>query len=336
MNYVEWLRVRNALRIFAIILGILIVVALIVRISIAPQMNSDQFIINKVSREPGTTVSHSVVDGLNRTTIFNAHDRVTITIDQRPDGGRMITVTEPSKSAKIETHDVFGSVDIHESSSSGTETTRINTDGPVDFAIFLGFACFAALIFATVFGGSLACEQPHLEIALTKPVTRERYALGTIGVDLAGIALAALMTIVAAIVCQAMFEVPHFNFDHTFQLSTLLFLVLPLAWYAMLNAATTSMKRGVGVVLGFAWPVAFVVIALSHIPLGDTAVGQAFHAIFWTVSRFLPLSYFPEMHGNSAVIPAGEWGYVTRIAIASGLMLIYGALAVVQWRRVEA
>ncbi len=62
MNYVEWLRVRNALRIYAIVLGILIVIGLIVRVSLAPQLNHDQYLIDRVSREPGTKISHSVVE----------------------------------------------------------------------------------------------------------------------------------------------------------------------------------------------------------------------------------------------------------------------------------
>ena len=40
MNYVEWLRVRNGLRIYAIVLGVLIVIALIVRISVNGQLST--------------------------------------------------------------------------------------------------------------------------------------------------------------------------------------------------------------------------------------------------------------------------------------------------------
>ncbi len=133
----------------------------------------------------------------------------------------------------------------------------------MNVVIFLAIASFAGLIFATIFGASFACENGHLEIACLKPVSRMRYALGIIGVDFAGIVLAGAMTVVAAIICQTMFEVPHFDFSQLADPITLLLIVLPFSWYAALNAATASFKRGAGAVVGFAWPIAFVIIALS-------------------------------------------------------------------------
>ena len=82
MNYVEWLRVRNALRIYAVVLGALILIALIVRISVNGQLSNNKFIVNHIEHDPGTVISHSVVNGLNRTTLVNAKDRTTITMDR--------------------------------------------------------------------------------------------------------------------------------------------------------------------------------------------------------------------------------------------------------------
>jgi hypothetical protein len=132
-----------------------------------------------------------------------------------------------------------------------------------------------------------------------------------------------------------MFEVPHFDFSKVADPFTLLLIVLPFSWYAALNAATASLKRGAGAVVGFAWPIAFVIIALTSIPLGDTVVGQTFHTIFWSVSRIIPLTYLAGTHQGASTTPEG-WSYTARTLAASGLMLIYGALAIVQWRRVEA
>ncbi len=87
MNYVEWLRVRNALRIYAIVLGILIVIGLIVRVSLTPQLNHDQYLIDRVSKEPGTKISHSVVNGVNRTTIVS-RERQHDDYDRRKTGRR--------------------------------------------------------------------------------------------------------------------------------------------------------------------------------------------------------------------------------------------------------
>ncbi|MGA7569274.1 MAG: hypothetical protein WCC70_08820 [Candidatus Aquilonibacter sp.] len=336
MNYVEWLRVRNALRIYAIVLGILIVIGLIVRISLAPQLNHDQYLIDRVSKEPGTKISRSVVDGVSRTTIVSPSDNTTITIDEKSDGGRIIHIVQPSSSHTNSSHaSHVGSIGASDSISNGIETITVDTNSPVNVVIFLAFATFAGLIFATIFGGSFACENGHLEIACLKPVSRLRYGLGIVGVDVVGIVLAGAMTVVAAVICQTMFEVPHLDFSKLADPFTLLLIVLPFSWYAALNAATASLRRGAGAVVGFAWPIAFVIIALSSIPLGDTVVGQTFHTIFWSVSRIIPLTYLSGTHQGASTTPEG-WSYTARTLAATGLMLIYGALAIVQWRRVEA
>jgi hypothetical protein len=337
MNYVEWLRVRNALRIYAIVLGVLIVIALIVRVSLASQLNHDQYIIDRVSKEPGTTISHSVVGGLNRTTIVSPSDNTRITIDEKPDGGRVVQIIEPSKSHKNSSHTgTVGSFRGSDSVSNGVETISVDTDGPVNVVIFIFIASFAGLIFATCLGAPFACEQGHLEIAMLKPVTRIRYALGTIGVDFAGIALAGALTVVAAVICQAMFEVPHFDFSEAVGPLTLVSIALPFSWYAALNAATASMQRGAGAVVGFAWPIAFVTIGLSHIPLGGTVVGQTFHAIFRAVASVIPLTYAQLRIQGAAATSESGLSISMNAAIVIGLMLIYGALAIAQWRRVEA
>lgn len=336
MNYVEWLRVRNALRIYAIVLGVLIVIALIVRVSLTSQLNHEQFLIDRVSKEPGTTITHSVVGGLNRTTIVSPSDSTTITIDEKPDGGRVIHIVQPSSSHKSTTQaGAVGPISGNDSVSNGVETITVDTNAPVNVVIFLALASFAGLLFATILGAPFACENGHLEIAMLKPVTRIRYALGVIGVDFAGIVLAGTLTVVVAVICQAMFEVPHFDFSKIVDPITLLLIVLPFSWYATLNAATASLKRGAGAVVGFAWPIAFVLIALSQIPLGDSIVGQTFHTIFWSVSRIIPLTYLAGSHQGTSMTAEG-WSYTARTLAVSGLMLIYGALAIAQWRRVEA
>jgi len=337
MNYVEWLRIRNTLRIYAIVLGVLIVLALIVRISVNGQLSNGQFIVDKVSREPGTVISHSVVNGLSRTTIYNAHDRTTITVDDQTDGGKLIHIVEPGTKASTETHRL-GSFQVTESSSgtSGMRSITFNTDAAANFVIFIAMASFAALIFATIWGCSFACEHGHLEYALLKPVTRTRYALGIVGVDIVGMAIAGAMTIVAAIICQSMFEIPHFDFSHVIEPITALCIVLPIAWYALLNAATTSMRRGYGAVIGFAWPIAFMLIGLSHASFGDFPVSHVFHSIFVAASRLIPLTYLPSVGDNGTPTSDVPLADTTKLAIVTGLMLIYGALALVQWRRVEA
>lgn len=336
MNYVEWLRVRNALRIYAFVLGALIVIALIVRISVNGQLSSNEFIVQKISHDPGTVIAHSVVNGLNRTTLVNANDRTTITIDQQNDGGKLIHIVQPAGKHSTSTHHVsIGSVSVDETQANGMESITFNTDAPVNVVIFLVFGYFVALVFATIWGCSFACESGHLEYALLKPVTRTRYALGIFGYDILGMALVGAMTIVAAVICQSMFEFPHFDFSEVLSPATAVLFLTPVAWYVALNAATASLKRGYGAVLGFAWPIALVIYALSRLPLADTPVGNVFHTIFWTVSRIIPTTYgFLSFSGKTP--SADDIAYPERLIILTGLMLIYGALTLVQWRRVEA
>jgi hypothetical protein len=337
MNYVEWLRVRNCLKWLAIVLGVLLVIGLIVRISIAAQFGNDEAFIQHMQTDPHTKMTQSVVNGINRTTLVNAREHETVTIDDMPDGGRRIQIVEPTKHGENEHHVVIGSIGVSESRNGRMETTTINTNSPVPFAYYLAIAGFVGLIIATCLGATFARENDgHLEIALMKPVSRTRYALGVIGADLACIAAAEALTIVALMIGQAMFEVPHFDFSGMNLAFVLVALLHPFAWYAMLNAATASLKRGSGAVLGFSWPIALVIIALAKIPLGDSALGQTVHAIGWGLSRILPVTYASFRLDSQGVINQDPFGYAVQIVILAALTLVYGALAVVQWRRVEA
>jgi hypothetical protein len=335
MNYVEWLRVRNALRIYAIVLGALIVLCLIVRISVNGELSGNDFIVSHIEHDPGTVVSHSVVNGLNRTTLVNAKDRTTITIDDQNNGGKLIHVVEPAeKHARDSGHDSVGAFSYDRSTKNGMDSITFNTNAPINFEIFIGIASIAALVFATIWGCSFASEQGHFEYALLKPVTRVRYALGIIGYDVLGMAIVGAMSILAAIICMSMFELPHFNFSNVAGPATAFLILLPLAWYAALNAATASLRRGSGAVIGFAWPVGLVITALAEVQLPDTPVAHVLHTIFWTVSRFIPITY---LGGNlSNTLNESGQSLTIRIATLIGLTLIYGALTLVQWRRVEA
>ncbi|MDP9110577.1 MAG: hypothetical protein M3M96_02960, partial [Candidatus Eremiobacteraeota bacterium] len=146
--------------------------------------------------------------------------------------------------------------------------------------------------------------------------------------------------IIAFIICQAMFEVPHFDFSGVNVQAIVIGIILPLTWYAMLTAATTSLKRGYGTIVGFAWPIAILVLVFAIIPWGDSLLGHAVHNIFWVVSRIDPLTYVsfsahPEtMTDGPPSLVAPNFG--PRLAVESMLLLIYVTLSLYQWRRVEA
>ncbi len=337
MNYVEWLRVRNALRVTAICLGVLIVICVIVRISVAAQFG-DRSIVDRLGREKDTVVTHAVVDGYNRTTMINAPEHTTVVIEDQPDGGKIIQITEPSHSSHDRSESVeVGPVNVSTSQESGgVEKTTVETNRPVPFAIYLGIAALIGLIVATVLGAPFARENDgHLEFAFLKPVSRTNNALGVIGADCVGILGSMIMAIIAFAIMYASFAIPHFDFSGINATVIPLAIALPLSWYALLNASTASLKRGASAVLGLAWPAAIVSQTLAHFNLGGSLAGQAFHAIFWGVSRIFPLTYV-SFEGHDSDLSTLGPKLLATAAILAGLFLVYGALAVVQWRRVEA
>ena len=68
MNYIEWLRVRNCLRAVAIVLGVCLLLAVVLRISLSRYMMSDAW-IQHMTLDPGTKVSHTTSSGW-----YEAHD----------------------------------------------------------------------------------------------------------------------------------------------------------------------------------------------------------------------------------------------------------------------
>ncbi len=341
MTYVEWLRVRNVLRILAIVLGILILISLIMRISFNRYVTDDSAFIQHVQMAPGAKVSHEMLpNGVNRTIIDDPGDSTHVIVDNLGYGGRHIVITEPrSKSKHHGDHVTIGSVEVKESVSGNTATTVIDTNGSVPFIFYMIVADVMAFVIATVLGAPFARENDgHLEYALTKPVQRTSFALQTMGVDIAGIVAASVLTIVALIVCQAMFEVPHFDFSGVNLQAILIGIAAPLAWYAMLNAASASMRRGYGAVLGFAWPVAILVTVFAAISWGDSLVGQTVHGIFWVIARIDPLTYLAmPAHSEAMNTPlASAPHFALRISLECLLFLVYVTLALFQWRRVEA
>lgn len=341
MTYVEWLRVRNVLRVVAIVLGVLILVALVLRISFNSALQSDEAFIKHVQMQPGTTISKSVLpDGTKRTTIHDPKEDTTVTIDNHGFAGRHIVIDEPqSRHSSHNDNVTIGSIRVLETQRADRKITSIDTDSSTPFIYYMALADLVAFLIATLLAAPFARENDgHLEIALLKPVSREAFAINMMLVDFGGIIAASLMTVVAFVICQSMFEIPQFDFRGVSTQAIIMGIAGPLAWYAFLAAITTSMKRGYGAVLGFAWPVCILVTVFGLISWGDSLLGQAVHNIFWLISRVDPLSYISlsinENRATGELVGPANFGI--RLAIEFALFIIYTALAVVQWKRVEA
>jgi len=341
MVYVQWLRVRNVLKFTGIIFGCIFALALVLHFALA-RFGSYDAMINGISLDPGTTTQHVLLfDGTKRTILDNAKDHTHVVIDDHGYAGKQVTITEPSSRQRAtHEHVTMGSVSVISSRNGKTATTVIDTNAPTDFRIYIAFAVTVAFILATILGAPFARENDgHLEIALTKPIARVPLALQMMAVDAIGIIGGFVLAIVAFIAINTIFQVPHIVVGGDSLLVFASGMVLTLAWYACLAAASASLRRGYGAVLGFAWPVALAVALLALLPLGGSLLGEALHGIFRVLAFFDPLSYASFSAGNvspdTQTLSAGAT-IATRLPYTTILLILYTALAVIQWRRVEA
>jgi hypothetical protein len=196
--------------------------------------------------------------------------------------------------------------------------------GHIDLGMLIGGA--AALVggFATVLGLNLAAENDgHLEVAWTKPVSREGYALGVFAVDIVAMAACVVFTAVCILVIVAVYgglPIVEFGSAHDLE-SALLFCGAPLCIYGWIAALSASLKRNRGAVAGIFWPVMFALALLPRIP------NPPLHALASAVDVFNPVVVFSTSSHLAPPDATFAWGW----AVAA-LML---TAAIVQWRRLE-
>ncbi|HEX5273996.1 MAG TPA: hypothetical protein VFW34_01830 [Candidatus Rubrimentiphilum sp.] len=228
------------------------------------------------------------------------------------------------------------------------EHSRIHVSGAhamspnIPVAVLFAIAEVIGLVTATLLGGVLAKENDgHLEIAWTKPVSRDRLAAATMGVDIVTILLSQFATVLLVLVICAMFVWPSFYSDAATLPSIAITLLGPIAWYACLTAFSASLKRGLGMVVGLGWLAALVVPAVAEgTARSSSDFGRAIHWVFQPIAYIDPIEYVHlSFHGSGGMsamqnAPLGPLGVSAGILIV--LIIVYLALSVLQWRRVEA
>jgi hypothetical protein len=341
MTYVEWLRVRGAIKWTAIVLAVLFLCTAGIRAYMFSR--GDMFAyMSGIQNDPNSKITHSVLsDGTKHTEIVDKTGKTHITIDDRGYAGQHIVILDQSKSEESKQKNVsVGSMRVEAMPDGNGERITIDTNEAEPFIFYSALACFVALIIGTVLGAPFARENDgHLEVALTKPVSRIALALETIGVDIVGILAAWALTVVFMIACQTLFQAPHITFTTVDLVGTLCGLGGAIAWYALLCAATASMKRAYGIVLGLAWPFALLILALGKADLGGQPILVALHTVSRWIGFVMPFSY---LHFGPAMTVDGKAagslafsGGVEGPALAA-LAIGYAVLAIVQWRRIEA
>jgi hypothetical protein len=338
MNYVEWLRVRNFLRIVVIVLAILVGLGIVLRVTVSRYMSPDVW-VHQAMMHPGVKVTHATLpDGTQRTIIDDQGQSTHAVIDDHGYAGKHIVISEPSSRAHHEDKQVsVGSIQVFENHNGNMTTTVIDTNGAVPMVYYMLLADFVAIIVATILAAPLAREiDGHLEITLTKPITRLRYALGVIGADVAGIVAASFLTVLAFYLCQLLFESARLDFSGINSRAIVMGLAFPLAWYAMLCAGTTWLHRSYIWVLVFTLPIAAFVGVLTIIPT-NSVVALFIHDVAWVISRVDPLTYVsfaqPNEHG---LLTYSDSNFTLRLSMQILFFVAYSALAIWKWQRVEA
>ncbi len=342
MGYVEWLRVRGCLKWVAIVLGALFLIGVILRVALVGRQDYTSWAVNLKS-DPGSKVTETTLpNGTRRTAIEDPAKQLRVIVFDRGWQGKRIEIYDYSEHGSNDLKHVgvvMGSVNVNRLPSGHGTFTVIDTNGETDFISYVVGAAFAAFIVATVLGAPFAREgDGHLEIALTKPVPRSRYSMEALGIDALGIVAAFFTTIVFAIAVHAIFEIPHIVFTASDALALMVAILAPIAWYAMLSAATASLRRGYGAVLGFAWPVAGVLLALGYAQPDGNAILAIVHNIAWVFDLFNPLAHISLHHEDIQIGGPAVFGisYENQIAVLAILTILYGALSIVQWRRIQA
>ncbi|MDQ2663517.1 MAG: hypothetical protein M3Y18_05720 [Candidatus Eremiobacteraeota bacterium] len=340
MNYVEMLRAFRGLRVIAILLALCLLAAVITRLSLSGQ-HSPETMIRSIENKPDAIVQHSVLaDGTKVTKVDVPSEQTHMIVRQNARIGTEVTIEETRNRAMAGRRhgNLFGNSNYNDIPGTRRELIRIQYNPVIPFEFPVAFTVLTGFILATILAGTLARENDHLELAWTKPVSRERYALMAITIDMGAIVVGFLLTLVVVTACIALFTAPVYAWSHR-SLAAIGFALLgPIAWFAMLTAASASLKRGLGAVIGISWPVAIVVTALATGPVGTSAIAQVLYATFHFLNYFNPIGYLS--HLSARLFDTGDISVAS--SPATGLLMlllltiVYVAAAVVQWRRVEA
>ncbi|HTD35982.1 MAG TPA: ABC transporter permease subunit [Candidatus Limnocylindrales bacterium] len=337
--FVEYLRATRALRIVGIILGVMLIVGVCFRL----------YFIN------GTTPEAYVSSIENSPT---AH----VTRTQLPDGGTQAVVDDPKRQLHavivhhgrsfqmklsergapqgMHNHVSMGNTSTERRTHDGVTTTEMSYEpgSQMQWGILFLISAGMGLLVATILGGPLAKENDgHLELAWTKPISREAYALSAVAVDGLAIVASQLLTIVLILMTTAMWTTPTLHLEDGGGWRIALGLLAPMAWYAFLTTVTASLKRGPGTAIGVAWVLAIIVPALGGqiAEHADAAtLLQALHPITATLTYLDPIAYIWFPRNLDLARFAGQGANTAAWLV--GLLVAYVALAVAQWHRAEA
>ncbi|MBV9402380.1 MAG: hypothetical protein JO018_01490 [Candidatus Eremiobacteraeota bacterium] len=327
MYYVEKLRAWRVMRVFLVILGVLFLLCVIARLSGHGHVNGNDFVAPSGARE----VKSVAPDGSHISTYYGKHGEVAVVRTDVNDV-QTVTVTEPAKPGAKSEQTKVGTVTISQTPHGKLMTTIIRNSNRIPLDVLFIIAAFFVSIFASILGLSLSAENDgHLELAWTKPVSRQGYAGMTILVDLAAALALLAITVAVEIAVLALFgAATHIAADAATLLTILWSIVYVSAFYGVVMATTASLRRASGVALAILWPAMLILPGLTRIDWLNIG----------TVARIIdtvnPVAYFYSLTSHQqthTLLPIGFGYEITALAIitVAGLLASIG-----QWRRLEA
>jgi hypothetical protein len=201
-----------------------------------------------------------------------------------------------------------------------------------------GVAGLIALIVGMILAGGFARENDgHLEIALTKPMSRTELSIRMMLVDIAGIVAVWILSVVAAYIVIALFLGFHFGVTVGDCQLAVAVILGATAWYALLCCTTASLKRNYGIILGIAWIPGQFIPLLARIPNDAPPLLGVLRVVATPLSWIDPFTYARV----SVALPSAAqmlrvYPYAVEIPVLAALTIAYALFAILQWRRVEA
>ncbi len=375
MAYIEWLRVKRVLFWVGIFLAVSFLFVVVLRITLGG-INSDHSFhyshakttkisvtgphgktktVKKIVENRQHTETRTLPDGAKQTITIDSDGTTIVKTDHGYFVGYDVDIVSPlqgivsrnDKSTNVmmfTNSQVSAPFDVngyHFNVTRPMNYTKIRTASGLPLWIFLLGASVTAMIVATILGISFAAQNDgHLEIAFTRPASREAEALRAIGVDIAGILLVMAIQGSICVLAFALWIFPHVSLNVDDLRVVALEIAVPIAWYAFTLAATASLKRGYGALAGILWPVSLAIMAFGLKAINGAPLAQFIYHTANALQRLIPF-YYGNVHQDSAgaaMITVDTFipDLNVRLLILAALTLGYAAIAIVQWRRVEA
>ena len=232
----------------------------------------------------------------------------------------------------------FDATDASGSGSSSVHVHGLNSLGIIKVSIdaLAGIGAFFAIAMAIALAGSLNRDTQNAHFLFVRPISRDRMALLTIGVDLAAIVIAQIFAFAIAVLTSLATLRSHaqlvWNAD-TFGVF-LLGLGTATMWYGMLQLFSSWAVRRAGAFVG----VGTAVFALSPALAKATFLGPL-HYLFEYILFIDPLAYFTSV----TVGDAGAVSFNSIVSLDSSIRLLLVwilaavalAIATFNWKRVQ-